>query len=475
MVLLTLPGTMLLRSQTSSSVARNPKHQSKGAQHKSGSDPSGITKIANAPQPPLSDQRNSPVVDKSPVAKPSEPSIWTLDRIALWTMIGTAVTALATGAQAGVTYLIARSIAKASGVSESLQISREIDRIWQDFNRQAIVNEDFRNTIRSLESLSEAPETTQLRHLIFYLLNIIYISWTAQREKRDTFDHSQTIVKDHLAVLYSKRELVLSILNGHRGYNKIFVQDCTQAFAQMDREHGISDEVSEIHKQDFESLHVPDPPAVVQSTTTDIPNTPVQEDKPMIEPNNDVETGASTVNAIQPKQDHSEATGAVAQAKQPLIIRFARPDEWQVVQALNLQIFQFELEHCEPTSNLEYPFSTEGEDYFKKAAQQGEGHVAIVAELEGAVVGYVIVKKIADSDLTHRVGVVQYQLHTLSVDKDHRDKGIGGALVEAAKAYAKDQGANRIKVVAYSGNDRADHLYKAKGFVVLETTYEAKL
>jgi len=161
--------------------------------------------------------------------------------------------------------------------------------------------------------------------------------------------------------------------------------------------------------------------------------------------------------------------------KPSLLTRFARPDEWRTIQALNLQIFEFELETCEPTSNLAYPFSPEGEEYFMKAAEQRDDHAAIVAELDGVVVGYAIVKTIPPSDLTHRVGVIQYQLHTLSVDKSHRDKGIGAVLVDAAKAFAKKRGANRIKVTAYAPNERAAHLYKKKGFIELEITYEATL
>jgi ribosomal protein S18 acetylase RimI-like enzyme len=164
-----------------------------------------------------------------------------------------------------------------------------------------------------------------------------------------------------------------------------------------------------------------------------------------------------------------------SQGQSRLIIRFARPAEWPQLQRLNLQIFEFELEHCEPTSNLDYPFSEEGIQYFQRAAEQRDGYVAFVAELDNAIVGYAIVRKIPDADLTHRVGVSQYQLHTLSVDRAHRDKGIGGELVDAAKAYAQEMGANRIKVVAYKGNDRAEHLYLKKGFSRLETTYEAKL
>ena len=158
-----------------------------------------------------------------------------------------------------------------------------------------------------------------------------------------------------------------------------------------------------------------------------------------------------------------------------LQIRLAKADEWKALQALNLEIFEFELENCEPTSNLDYPFSPEGEQYFKSAALQQDPYFAIVAVLDGNIVGYAIIKRIAASDLLHRVGVVQFQLHTLSVEKAHRNKGIGSELVDAAKAFAKERGANRLKVAAYARNKRADHVYKERGFVELEVIYEVTL
>jgi len=420
--------------------------------------------------------------NKGPADKSSFSSLATSDRIALWAMIVGAITALATICQACVTYLIARSIGKASELSESLQISREIDRIWQDFNHQAIVNEEFRNTIRSLESLSEDTETTQLRHLIFYILNIIYISWTAQKSRRDNFDHSKTIVKDHLAILYSKRDPVLSILNGHRGYNKTFVQDCVLAFAQMDQERTNSSSKSDSGVQQPEPHSVPEVDSAMSITSERVAQAAATSEQPQPEDSGkDAKTRQDSLlisdvgsGSHHPQLDESTLE-LTPENIPPLLTRLARPDEWKTLQALNLQIFEFELENCEATSNLQYPFSPEGEQYFQKAAQQQDNYAAIVAEQEGVVVGYAIVKRIPASDLTHRVGVTQYQLHTLSVEKSHRDKGIGGELVDAAKAFAKGQGANRLKVVAYALNARADHLYKKKGFAELEITYETTL
>ena len=158
-----------------------------------------------------------------------------------------------------------------------------------------------------------------------------------------------------------------------------------------------------------------------------------------------------------------------------LTIRKATLEDWKSIQGLNLQIFEFELETCEPTSNLEYPFSEEGIEYFKKAASNEDGYSAIVADLSGQVVAYAILKEIPESELTHRIGVKQIQLHTLSVDKRHRDRGLGKQVLNQAIEIAKEKGANRLKVVAYAPNERARHLYRSSGFSELEVVHELNL
>ena len=150
----------------------------------------------------------------------------------------------------------------------------------------------------------------------------------------------------------------------------------------------------------------------------------------------------------------------------------AGPNDWKVVQKLNLEIFQFELETAEPTSNLEFPFSDEGESYFKKACIGADGYSAFLALHGDAPVGYVIIRMIPSSEVTHRVDVRLAQLHTLSVTEGYRDKGIGRQLSEAAITAARSAGANRMKVVAYAKNERARHLYRDLGFVEHEISHE---
>lgn len=162
-----------------------------------------------------------------------EPTIWEYLGSLDWSFVATSATAITAILQLFVTYFIARSINKASELSESLQISRDITAIWQDYNKTVITDEEFRNTLRLIEKSNEDDDTTQMRHYIFYVLNIINTAWAAERTKRDHFDHSSTIVRDHLLVLRPQRELVESILLGGRGYNKHFVEDCVKILNEI--------------------------------------------------------------------------------------------------------------------------------------------------------------------------------------------------------------------------------------------------
>ena len=157
-----------------------------------------------------------------------------------------------------------------------------------------------------------------------------------------------------------------------------------------------------------------------------------------------------------------------------MTIRRGRPEDWEAIQALNLQIFEAEL-LVEPSSNLSFPDSDEAIAYFQKAAQGQDDHISFVSEHDDVVVGYAIVKLIPAKEMTHRVGISQAQLHTLGVDKAHRGRGIGKQLIAAAREWAIAQGANRLKVVAYAGNEGARKLYRSVGFRELEVVHEMKL
>jgi RimJ/RimL family protein N-acetyltransferase len=78
-----------------------------------------------------------------------------------------------------------------------------------------------------------------------------------------------------------------------------------------------------------------------------------------------------------------------------------------------------------------------------------------VAEADGEVVGQIFVMA-----SRHGFGEIG-----MMVAKDWRGRGVGTALMEAAIAYARDQGLHKLSLDVFPHNEAAIGLYKKLGFV----------
>lgn len=120
----------------------------------------------------------------------------------------------------------------------------------------------------------------------------------------------------------------------------------------------------------------------------------------------------------------------------------------------------------EPASFLEmskgeFTLTIEEEMKFLDDCRKSENSIFIVAEKNGQIIG----------NLTcigsHRVKVKHNVVLGISVDKSHRNSGIGSRLMEYAIKWAqKTQIVKRIELYVFKTNDRAIHLYKKYGFVI---------
>jgi putative acetyltransferase len=83
----------------------------------------------------------------------------------------------------------------------------------------------------------------------------------------------------------------------------------------------------------------------------------------------------------------------------------------------------------------------------------------LIAEIDGAPVGLV--------DFIG--GRLEEEAHAgtfgISVDRDYRGRGVGGALLDALAQWAADHGVTRIQGFAWDTNPRALKLYERHGFV----------
>ena len=119
------------------------------------------------------------------------------------------------------------------------------------------------------------------------------------------------------------------------------------------------------------------------------------------------------------------------------------------------------------------PRTESGYGSFLGSQMKGDTFV-LVAELEGAVVGYTYAG-IEEHDwmaLRGPAGV----LHDIVVDPGHRGHGIGRGLLEATVAELESRGAPRVVLSTAARNEGAQRLFEAAGFrrTMIEMTRESR-
>jgi ribosomal protein S18 acetylase RimI-like enzyme/predicted nuclease with RNAse H fold len=103
-------------------------------------------------------------------------------------------------------------------------------------------------------------------------------------------------------------------------------------------------------------------------------------------------------------------------------------------------------------------------------ARYGAGNV-LVAEAGGALVGSLLLGPWTELESSRHV----LEVKGLAVDPAHQGEGVGGALLDAALARAREREARRLVLRVLSSNPAARHLYASRGLLVEGTRREAFL
>ena len=93
----------------------------------------------------------------------------------------------------------------------------------------------------------------------------------------------------------------------------------------------------------------------------------------------------------------------------------------------------------------------------------GEDAVLLIAERAGRAVGYALLT-VGPGAATWDLGERVAELETLAVLADERGVGVGAALVEASRAWARERGAGAIGVGLAHTNEGARRFYEREGF-----------
>jgi GNAT superfamily N-acetyltransferase len=98
--------------------------------------------------------------------------------------------------------------------------------------------------------------------------------------------------------------------------------------------------------------------------------------------------------------------------------------------------------------------------------------LVLVAASSGAVAGHLVGAYLESSAMWT---APRADLVSIRVDESLRGAGIGSRLVEAFASWARDRGAKRLRVDAYTANEDAIRFYRRHGFEPLSTTLAADL
>ncbi len=106
------------------------------------------------------------------------------------------------------------------------------------------------------------------------------------------------------------------------------------------------------------------------------------------------------------------------------------------------------------------------------AAKQGK---ILVAEVDGEIAGFVAVQaRVASEDNDEEAYEYAY-VSDLAVLEDHRNKGVGRALIAAAEDIAVREGACWLRITVLAQNPSARHLYQRCGFAERLVVFEKDL
>lgn len=109
------------------------------------------------------------------------------------------------------------------------------------------------------------------------------------------------------------------------------------------------------------------------------------------------------------------------------------------------------------------------ESWRRRRAQYAEwlasGDAALIVADDGceSLMGYAVVR-IGSGAATWDIGERVAELESLSVAAQARGAGVGAALVRAARAFARERGAQRLTVSVVHNNEGALRFYAREGF-----------
>ena len=118
--------------------------------------------------------------------------------------------------------------------------------------------------------------------------------------------------------------------------------------------------------------------------------------------------------------------------------------------------------------DVNWAHTVNGKKYYEEKIK-GISGVCFVAEVNGAIVGYLTAAK---KEVPSYRLVTVAELENIFVKKELRGNGVGKMLMDKFKQWAKEIKADKVAVNVFALNERAIEFYKREGFVPQDLNLE---
>ena len=108
---------------------------------------------------------------------------------------------------------------------------------------------------------------------------------------------------------------------------------------------------------------------------------------------------------------------------------------------------------------------------FIQAGILGEDSDVLVADQDGRILGLAAVFAVTVAGKPYRVPQTYCDLDTLYVQEEYRSQGIGTALLQAARAWARKRGCASLQLMTLGENAAARRFYEGAGMGELRVRY----
>ncbi|MFA5934408.1 MAG: GNAT family N-acetyltransferase [Candidatus Paceibacterota bacterium] len=155
-----------------------------------------------------------------------------------------------------------------------------------------------------------------------------------------------------------------------------------------------------------------------------------------------------------------------------ITIRKANLADLKSIQNFNYELCLKENKEYDQTINTDYPFTKEGENYFKSRIES-DNSLVLIAKKDEKVAGYFIGSIITNEDYRTITSIAEAE--NMYIDENSRKQGIGSKLIQQFESWCNDKKIQTIRFVASAKNIEAIEFYKKRGAEEINITLEKTL